>query len=92
MAWTEYEDTTGQDWHLFAGFGIAPDTLAFLANKKAAERGNFHHFIAHQRVGYFAKHGLHKICGFVSRQANFLIDRFGQLRACNGIPGHRFPL
>ena len=33
-----------QNRNLLAGFGVSPDTLAFLANGEAAERGNFYGF------------------------------------------------
>ena len=87
----EHHDPARRDRHFLAGPGIAADALAFLAHYERAERRQLHRLAALQAVGDLFENQFDEGSGFRARQADFLIDRFAQIRARDRLSRHRQP-
>src|SRR5580700_5166230 len=88
MRSTKHEDAPRADRHLLACLRVAPDSPAFLADRKASEGRDLDHLATFERTGYLSDHRLDEFCRLVTRQAELLINRFGELSAGNRLSGH----
>src|SRR3954451_3708875 len=76
------------DRHLLPGLRVAADPLTLLADRETAERRDLDDLAAFERTGNLGDHRLDEFGRLVAREADFLIDRFGELSASNRLSGH----
>src|SRR5580704_10573291 len=88
MRGAEHEHAARADRDFLPGFRVAPDALALAAHRKAAKGRNLDHLAPLQRIRNLGDHRLDQFGRLVARQADLLIDRFGELSAGNRIAGH----
>src|SRR5438874_10316795 len=88
MRGAEHQHPTRADRHFLAGLRVAADPLTLLAHGETAERGDLDHLAALERTGNLGDHRFDEFGRLVAREANLLIDRFGELSASNRFSGH----
>src|ERR1700761_5759065 len=83
----EHHHTPRRDRDFRAGLRITTDTLTFLANHEAAERGELHRLALLQAVGYLLQYQLDESRRFGTGQPDLLIDGLAQIHACDCFSG-----
>src|ERR1700688_4173125 len=88
MGGTEHKDPARLDGYLLASLGIAADTLALEADEEAAEGRDLDCLASLQGLGHLVQDRLHQLGRFIAREADFLIDRLGEMGAGDRAVGH----